>query len=302
MKKTFTLQNVLRKKENWLLLAMFGLLFVFGCYEFKLVDQPTEGTINSTFDVNIVMAEDDDPDNDYTIEDGDLADNKGLFGVLLPTGWTISDSIAVRVEAADSALNGDGLWVKATVDHSGDYIFAYNEDQTQMLNDSTPEPPAGYYWWGAKTTENVDLAFFDSLYFTVSVLTDDQVGTFYLQYAAGDEDDPAGRAPYDKGDPPVLTDPLPITIVDNTGINGLLQESSLSVYPNPSYGYLTIDLADYSGTPVDMMMYDLRGKVVMNRQISSAQTTLDLVELKAGVYVIRLEAEGEAITKKFVKN
>ena len=301
MKKTFTLRNVLRKKENWLLLAMFGLLFVFGCYEFKLVDQPTEAYINSTFDVNIVLGPDDDPDNDYTIEDGDLADNKGLFGVLLPIGWTITDSMAVRVEAADSLLK-DEVWVKPTVDHSGDYVFAYNEDQTQMLNDSTPAPPEGYYWWGAKTTENVDLAFFDSLYFTISVLTDEQVGTFYLQYAAGDEDDPAGRAPYDKGDPPVLTDPLPITIMDNTGINGLLDEASLSVFPNPSYGYLTVHLAEFNGTPVDMMMYDLRGKQVMRKQLESAQTTLDLLDLKSGVYVIRLEAEGETLTKKFVKN
>jgi hypothetical protein len=275
---------------------------VFGCYEFKVVDQPTEGYINSSFDVNIVMGPDDDPDNDFTIEDGDLADNKGLFGVLLPIGWTITDSIAMRVEAADSAMNGDGAWVQATVDHSGDYVWAYNEDQTQMLNDSTPEPPAGYYWWGAKTTENVDLAFFDSLHFTVSVLTDDQVGTFYLQYAAGDEDDPTGRAPYDKGDPPVLTDPLPITIMDNTGINSLLNEASLSVFPNPSYGYLTIQLEAFDGTPVDMRMYDLRGKQVMRRQLNGAQTTLDLLDLKSGVYVLRLEAEGETLTKKFVKN
>lgn len=302
MKQNFTLKSLFRKKENWLLLAMFGLLIVFGCYEFKMVDQPTEGYINSTFDVNIVMGADDDPDNDWTIEDGDLADNKGLFGVLLPEGWTITDSLAVRVEAADSILNGDGVWVKPTEDHSGDYVFAYDDGQTQMLNDSTPEPPPGYYWWGAKTTENVDLAFFDSLYFTVEVLTDDQTGDFYLQYAAGDEDDPAGRSPYDKGDPPVLTDPLPITIMDNTGVNEILNNASLSVYPNPSYGYINIELADYDGTPVDMIMYDLRGKQVMVRQLSSSQTLLDLVDLAAGTYVIRLEAEGETITKKFIKN
>lgn len=302
MKRNFTLKNVFRKKENWLILAMLGLLFVFGCYEFKVVDQPTEGTTNSTFEVNIVMTEDDDDSNDWTDESGDLADNKGLFGVLLPVGWTITDEIAVRVESADSLIDGDGVWHYATVDHSNDYIFAYDEGQTTMLNDSTPDPPPGYYWWGAKTTENVDLAYFDSLYFTVEVLTDDQVGDFYLQYAAGDEDDPVGRSPYDKGDPPVLTDPLPITITDNTGLNELLNDASLSVYPNPSYGYINIELANFDGTPVDMMMYDLRGKQVMTGQLTNAQTLLDLMNLAAGAYVIRLEAEGETITKKFVKN
>ena len=301
MKQNFTIKGIFRKKENWLLLAMFGLLFVFGCYEFKLVDQPTEGTTNSTFDVNIVMTEDDDPDNSWTDESGDLADNKGLFGVLLPEGWTITDNIAVRVEAADSLQNDDGSWAIAATDHSGDYVFAYDVGQTTMLNDSTPAPPPGYYWWGAKTTQNVDLAFFDSLHFTVEVLTDGQIGDFYLQYAVGDEDDPVGRSPYDKG-PPVLTDPLPIAITPATGVNEMLSETALSVFPNPSYGYLNIELASYNGETVDMMMYDLRGKVVMTRQLKNAQTTIDLVDLEAGVYVIRLEAEGETITKKFVKN
>ena len=302
MKKNFTIKGLFRKKENWLILAMFGLLLVFGCYEFKLVDQPTEGTTNNTFDVNIVMTEDDDDSNDWTDESGDLADNKGLFGVLLPEGWTISNNIAVRVESADSLIDGDGVWHYPTVDHSGDYAFAYDEGQTTMLNDTLGNPPPGYYWWGAKTTTNVDLAFFDSLYFTVEVLTDAQTGEFFLQYCVGDEDDPVGRSPYDKSDPPVITDPLPIAITEGTGVNEMLKETALSVFPNPSYGYLNIELASYNGATVDMMMYDLRGKEVMTRQLKSAQTTLDLVDLGAGVYVIRLEAEGETITRKFVKN
>ena len=131
------------------------------------------------------------------------------------------------------------------------------------------------------------------------MLTDDQVGDFFLQYAVGDEDDPVGRSPYDPG---VITDPLPITITSNVGIKQVLNDASFSVYPNPSHGYLNVELASFSGIPVEMMMYDLRGKQVMRSQLNSAQTTLDLVDLKAGVYVIRLEAEGETITKRFVKN
>ncbi len=65
---------------------------------------------------------------------------------------------------------------------------------------------------------------------------------------------------------------------------------------------MTIDIAGYNGKQVDMMMYDLRGAQIMTRQIINAQTTLDLVDLKAGAYVIRLEADGEVLTRKFVKN
>jgi hypothetical protein len=297
MKQNFTLKGFFLKKENWLVAAMFGLLFVFGCYEFRSVDQPTEGTKNSTFEVAIVVGEDDDDSNDFTDESGDLADTKGLFGVLLPEGWTISDSIEVRVESADSAQNADGLWVYPTVDHSGDYYLVYDEGQTTMLNDSTADPPDGYYWWGAKTSEPVDMAFLDSLHFIVSILTDDQMGTFYLQYAVGDED-ADNRMPYD---PEVITDPLPITISPGVGVNHILTESNLSLYPNPSYGFLNIDLGESGSTDVDMLIYDLRGKQVMSGTLSSAQTTLDLVDLDPGVYVLRLDTGEETLTRKFVR-
>lgn len=297
MMKNFTLKRFFSRKENWLLLAMVGLLFVFGCYEFKVVNQPTEGFKNSTFDVNIVMTEDNDDSNDWTYEDGSLTKH-GLFGVLLPQGWTISDSIPVRIEAMDSISDGAGGWVFPGSDHSGDYVLAWNEEQTTMLNDSTAEPPPGYYWWGGKTTTALDMAFFDSLHFTLSVLTDDQMGEFFLQYAAGDVDY-WGRMPYD---PNVITDPLPINIVAGVGVNQVLKDASLSVYPNPSYGVLTIEVGGYNGAPIEMMMYDLRGRQVMTRQINNAQTTLDLVDLASGVYVIRMETGEEVITKKFVKH
>lgn len=301
MKQNFTMKGFFRKKERWLLPAIFGLLVVFGCYEFKLVDQPTEGTTNSTFDVLIVMAADADGSNDFTDESGDLADNKGLFGVLLPEGWTIRDSIEIKVEAADSLQNSSGDWVVATTDHSGTYYWIRNDDQTQMLND-TVGASEGYYWWGAKSGENIDLAFFDSLQFTVTVMTSDTTGTFYLQYAVGDEDDPIGRAPYDKSDPAVLTDPLPITITEASGVNLVLDKADLSVYPNPSYGFLNIELEKYNGDPVDMAIYDIRGKQVMAGQLGSARTTLDLLDLKPGIYVLRLEYGNEALTRKFVLN
>jgi hypothetical protein len=295
MMKNFTLRNFFSKKENWLLLAMSTLLLVFGCYEFKVVDQPTEGFKNSTFDVNIVMTEDADDSNDWTLEDGSLLKH-GLFAVLLPEGWTITDNIPVTIVDMDSISNGDGGWILPTAEHGGEFVLAYNEDQTTMLNDSSATPPEGYYWWGGKTTEPVDMAFFDSLYFTISVLTDDRLGEFYLQYAAGDVDY-WGRMPYD---PLTLTDPLPINIVAGVGVNRLLNDDILSVYPNPSYGHLNIELAEYSGQEVQLMMYDLRGKQVMNRQITSAFTTLDLVNLQPGTYVVRLESGEETFTRKIV--
>ena len=142
------------------------------------------------------------------------------------------------------------------------------------------------------------MAFFDSLFFTISVLTDDKMGEFFLQYAVGDVDY-WGRMPYD---PEVITDPLPINIIAGVGVPALLSEAALSLYPNPSYGYLNIELEGYSGEQVGMMMYDLRGKVVLNRQITNAHTTVNLMDMKPGVYVVRLDAGEETITRRIVKH
>jgi len=260
-----------------------------------IVDQPTEGTANSYFEVDIVMVEDDDDSNDWTMEGGDLT-KTGLFGILLPEGWTVQDNIELHVETADSLPDGAGGYVYATSDHDADYVITYNEGQTQRLNDSTSTPPTGYYWWGATSADPVDMAFFDSLYFTVKIFTDDQEGEFFLQYAIGDVDD-WKRNPYD-----IITDPLPINISAPSGVSDLLSETSLSLYPNPSYGHLNISLEKFSGEPVDVTIYNIRGKEVMKTRITSAQTTFDIVDFAPGTYVIRMESGDETATRKFVRN
>jgi len=293
MKRKITLKKIIRKKENMLILAMFGLLFVFGCYEFATIDQPTEASANSSFDVTLVMKEDAATTNDWTSEDGSLTDI-GLFGVLIPEGWSVDDNIAVRVESNDTDLNGDGNEVTATSDHSGDYTLTYNADHSTMLVDSLGAP-TGYTWWGAKSATGVDMAFFDSLSFTITVNTDDQVGEFFLQYTVGDMDY-EGRIPMH-----YKSEPIAINITQASSVNDLLNKEALSVYPNPSYGQLNIDLDKYNGKELNMRMFAMNGQQVMSRTITSANTMLDVVDLKAGMYVIRLESGEEAITQKFVK-
>ncbi|MFZ5938984.1 MAG: T9SS type A sorting domain-containing protein [Bacteroidota bacterium] len=297
MKQLSTLKTLFFRKESLLFAGIFTLLFVFGCYEFKTVDQPVAGYTNSSFDVNIVMTEDDDPSNDWSWEDGSLT-KTGLIGILLPEGWTINDNIALHVEAADSLSDGQGGWLKPASNHDGDYTIVYNAEQTTMLNDSTPTPPAGYYWWGGVSSEPLDMAYFDSLYFTVTFNTDDKTGDFYLQYAVGDADY-WGRMPYD---PNVITDPMLITITQAVSVPSLLTESALELYPTPSNGYLNVDLKNYNGEQVELSVYDMRGREMKHQTLNSAHTTLDIVDFAAGTYLVRMKAGDEAITKKIVKN
>jgi hypothetical protein len=294
MKTNFTIKKFFLKKEGWLTVLIAAIFFFFGCYEFKVVDQPTEAYNNSSFEVNVIMGRDADPDNDFTVGT-DLIDT-GLVGILLPVGWTIKDSIYYEIHAADSLPNGSGVMQYATEDYSSSGYILYDAQQSQALTDSADAIPEGYYWWGAKTLG--DLQYLDSIFFTVKVFTNELIGTFYLQYAVGDEDSP-NRVPYDLE---CITEPMPITITENpgTGIKSLAENTSVSVYPNPTYGQLYIALDSYRNELIDMMIYDSYGRIVVNQKIHSQINSYDLSKLAPGAYFVRLQSGDDVISKKIL--
>mgnify|MGYP001123551794 CR=1 FL=1 len=153
--------------------------------------------------------------------------------------------------------------------------------------------PEGYYWWGGKTLG--DLQYLDSIFFTVTIYTDDQTGTRFLQYAIGDEDS-ENRIPYDLE---CITEPMPIEITQNpAGINSLLNNAGVSVYPNPSYGQVYVELNSYSNQLIDMMVYDSYGRIVVKQKITGAKNSYDLSKLAPGTYFIRLQSGDDVISKK----
>jgi hypothetical protein len=284
MKTKLTLRNFFFRKEGWLSVFLLAVFTFFGCYEFYTIDQPTEGYTNDTFSVPLVVKQDDDPTNDWTV---DGLQGIGLFGVLIPEGWTVDDSIYYSIVCADSAYNSDGQIVYADHDYSNDGYLLYSESQSKMLTDSIGAP-TGYVWWGAKTDRQTDMTFFDSLYFSINVNTDAQTGTFYLQYAIGD-DEYIERVPSH-----YVSDPIPIEITENpnTGINNPVNKE-ISVYPNPSDGLVNIDLGNMKSRVYDMKVYNMNGKLVMSRKVNQTSTSVDLSGNDPGTYFIRLSAGSE---------
>jgi hypothetical protein len=294
MKTNFTFKNFFLRKEGWLTILIAAIFFFFGCYEFKVVDQPAAAYNNSSFEVNIIMGRDADPDNDFTIGT-DLIDT-GLVGILLPVGWTIPDSIYYEIHAADSLQDGGGVWQHAEEDYSSQGYIRHDAQQSQALTDSADVVPEGYYWWGGKTLG--DLRYLDSIFYTVTVFTDDKIGTFYLQYAVGDEDSP-NRVPYDLE---CITEPMAIEITENpnTGINSLIKDAGVSVYPNPTYGQLYVELKGFSNQQIEMMIYDSYGRIVVRQQVQSAKNSYDLSKLAPGSYFVRLQSGDDVVSKKIL--
>lgn len=81
-----------------------------------------------------------------------------------------------------------------------------------------------------------------------------------------------------------------------------LYEDQLKIYPNPSVGYYSIDLSRILFSKVNWKVYSATGAVVKNGQILNFSSILDfnLKGLSAGVYILKLDIDGEEVTRKLV--
>ena len=76
-------------------------------------------------------------------------------------------------------------------------------------------------------------------------------------------------------------------------------ESNFSIYPNPSNGIINVQAAEKINT---VNVYNMIGNLVMVRNISNTQTTLDIEKLTNGIYFIELNFDnGSIINSKIIK-
>lgn len=277
MKKRFTLRHIAATRMTTFM-TLAGILFfiavlLIGCYQFRSINQPGTGYTNSYFDVPIVAERDNDPNLTETDWANELK-NIGLFGVMIPNGWTVGDSVPYSIVSKNPALSNTGFLV-------------YNAAHTQTLQDTIPALP-GYHWWGAITNKIAELTSLDSLFFTPRIRTNNQTGTFYLRYAIGDKDywdrNPADQYNYGGG----LSAPIPILISYGVGTEELLNEANISMYPNPTEGMLHVNLSGYKSEVIAMNVLSMDGKIMKTGVILSSSSTFNLSDLPKGLYFIEL--------------
>jgi len=92
---------------------------------------------------------------------------------------------------------------------------------------------------------------------------------------------------------PPINDGFPILIwqTQTTGIVNLEKESNINLYPNPVKDNFTISFEDE--TKGQVFIYDMLGKVVNNQEINGNKTTISVVHLSKGVYIVRVVTEGK---------
>ena len=85
-----------------------------------------------------------------------------------------------------------------------------------------------------------------------------------------------------------------------TGINALTSNSQLfvSVYPNPSNGEYTVELLNTSNVSV----VDVLGKIIYTQTLQDGKHSFNLNNFNNGLYILKVESNGDVKTVRLVKN
>ena len=89
----------------------------------------------------------------------------------------------------------------------------------------------------------------------------------------------------------------------SVGIEEAPADISLSTFPNPTQGLLTLEFDDYANQAMDYQIVDLHGKIMLTERINSAHTQIDLSAFVQGTYFIKVIKDAKSVkTYKIIKN
>jgi Secretion system C-terminal sorting domain len=93
----------------------------------------------------------------------------------------------------------------------------------------------------------------------------------------------------------------PYEISTTVGINETTINLELSVYPNPTTDFLTLKVEKAEGLTVQL--YDLQGKVITSKTVSSTSTNISLEEQPTAIYFLNVTKNNQIVkTFKIIKN
>ena len=88
-------------------------------------------------------------------------------------------------------------------------------------------------------------------------------------------------------------------------VRGDDQATELAVYPNPAVNELRVTVAStWQGKEIVFDIYNNYGQLVKNkRNAAASQTeTMNVTDLPAGIYIVKVSSGGEGVTRQFIKS
>ena len=95
-------------------------------------------------------------------------------------------------------------------------------------------------------------------------------------------------------------DSVDVNITNTVGIEE--SNNPISVYPNPINSFLNINLTSNTHNAVNLKIYDLKGKEILNLNLKSDQNSIKLNGLNSGIYLYKIYNEDNLLKKgKLIK-
>ena len=91
--------------------------------------------------------------------------------------------------------------------------------------------------------------------------------------------------------------PLAVTVTVVLG-NDTFDMNSFNLYPNPTSNVVTLQ---YSKEITEISVLNLLGQMMLNKKLSTTETTIDLSNLPSATYFIKIVSEGKTKTVKVIK-
>jgi hypothetical protein len=86
------------------------------------------------------------------------------------------------------------------------------------------------------------------------------------------------------------------TLCTTTSILQHFQEKeAVVVYPNPSSGHLNVEIHDAAIGPLDFVLFDLSGRVVLRSPTDSNKFVVDVDQQPGGIYVWQVMQNGDGL-------
>ena len=87
-----------------------------------------------------------------------------------------------------------------------------------------------------------------------------------------------------------------------TPLEDLLAERKIKIYPNPTKGMLAVEIIDFTEEiQGEYFVYDMSGRMLKREKAAPGKVSLDLSNQPNGVYLLRINLNGESVTWKIVK-
>ena len=102
----------------------------------------------------------------------------------------------------------------------------------------------------------------------------------------------------------INSDTIIVYVQSCVGINEIITDFGIIIYPNPSTGQFTIKNPSGLNKKLQIKLLDVTSKLILEKNIpiGEQETSIDITKYNKGVYYLQLSIDGEQFIKQIIKN